>query len=304
MKEVFSNIKNKYGIWIFVSVGLMAILGIAIYLIISQHNEMNDFKTQIAIEEERRALEAEYANLAFEYDQFEGSKMYINNDTLIKQLENEKLKVQRLLEELRTTKASNAQRINELKKELSTLRSVMKGYLIQIDSLNSLNQKLEKENKIVNTKYQEAAKTASLLQKDKEELTHQVTLASKLDAVAISVKTLNKREKETSKIDRIENIQINFLIAKNITAKPGERYVYIRIVKPDNDVLVKNMDNVFSYEDSEINYSMRKLIAYDSEETAVDMYWKVEEFLTPGTYKVEIFADGDLIGKKSFSLTK
>lgn len=304
MKEVFSNIKNKYGIWIFVSVGLMAILGVAIYLIISQHNEMNDFKTQIAIEEERRALEAEYANLAFEYDQFEGSKMYINNDTLIKQLENEKLKVQRLLEELRTTKASNAQRINELKKELSTLRSVMKGYLIQIDSLNSLNQKLEKENKIVNTKYQEAAKTASLLQKDKEELTHQVTLASKLDAVAISVKTLNKREKETSKIDRIENIQINFLIAKNITAKPGERYVYIRIVKPDNDVLVKNMDNVFSYEDSEINYSMRKLIAYDSEETAVDMYWKVEEFLTPGTYKVEIFADGDLIGKKSFSLTK
>jgi len=304
MKEVFSNIKNKYGIWIFVSVGLMAILGVAIYLIISQHNEMNDFKTQIAIEEERRALEAEYANLAFEYDQFEGSKMYINNDTLIKQLENEKLKVQRLLEELRTTKASNAQRINELKKELSTLRSVMKGYLIQIDSLNSLNQKLEKENKIVNTKYQEAAKTASLLQKDKEELTHQVTLASKLDAVAISVKTLNKREKETSKIDRIENIQINFLIAKNITAKPGERYIYIRIVKPDNDVLVKNMDNVFSYEDSEINYSMRKLIAYDSEETAVDMYWKVEEFLTPGTYKVEIFADGDLIGKKSFSLTK
>ncbi len=304
MKEVFSNIKNKYGIWIFISVGLMAILGVAIYLIISQHNEMNDFKTQIAIEEERRALEAEYANLAFEYDQFEGSKMYINNDTLIKQLENEKLKVQRLLEELRTTKASNAQRINELKKELSTLRSVMKGYLIQIDSLNSLNQKLEKENKIVNTKYQEAAKTASLLQKDKEELTHQVTLASKLDAVAISVKTLNKREKETSKIDRIENIQINFLIAKNITAKPGERYVYIRIVKPDNDVLVKNIDNVFNYEDSEINYSMKKLIAYDSEETAVDMYWKVEEFLTPGTYKVEIFADGDLIGKKSFSLSK
>lgn len=304
MKEVFSNIKNKYGIWIFISVGLMAILGVAIYLIISQHNEMNDFKTQIAIEEERRALEAEYANLAFEYDQFEGSKMYINNDTLIKQLENEKLKVQRLLEELRTTKASNAQRINELKKELSTLRSVMKGYLIQIDSLNSLNQKLEKENKIVNTKYQEAAKTASLLQKDKEELTHQVSLASKLDAVAISVKTLNKREKETSKIDRIENIQINFLIAKNITAKPGERYVYIRIVKPDNDVLVKNIDNVFNYEDSEINYSMKKLIAYDSEETAVDMYWKVEEFLTPGTYKVEIFADGDLIGKKYFSLSK
>ncbi|MBO5720467.1 MAG: hypothetical protein IKU59_02960 [Bacteroidales bacterium] len=296
--------KEKYGVWIFVSTGLLIILGIALYFIISQRNEMNEFKEQVAIEEERRALEAEYANLAFEYDQFEGSKMYINNDTLIKQLENEKLKVQRLLEELRTTKASNAQRIEELKKELSTLRSVMKGYLIQIDSLNSLNQRLEKENKIVTSKYQEATKTATMLQKDKEELTHQVTLASKLDAVAISVKTLNRREKETSKIGKIEHIKINFSIAKNITAKPGERFVYARIVKPDNDVLIKNRADVFSYEDSEINYSIKKLIAYDSEETPVDMYWKVEEFLDAGTYRVEIFADGDMIGKKSFTLEK
>lgn len=304
MKNKLANIKEKYGVWIFVSTGLLIILGIALYFIISQRNEMNEFKEQVAIEEERRALEAEYANLAFEYDQFEGSKMYINNDTLIKQLENEKLKVQRLLEELRTTKASNAQRIEELKKELSTLRSVMKGYLIQIDSLNSLNQRLEKENKIVTSKYQEATKTATMLQKDKEELTHQVTLASKLDAVAISVKTLNRREKETSKIGKIEHIKINFSIAKNITAKPGERFVYARIVKPDNDVLIKNRADVFSYEDSEINYSIKKLIAYDSEETPVDMYWKVEEFLDAGTYRVEIFADGDMIGKKSFTLEK
>lgn len=302
MNKFVSNIKEKYGIWIFVSVGLMAILGVALYFIISQQNEMNNFKTQVAIEEERRALEAEYANLAFEYDQFEGSKMYINNDTLIKQLENEKLKVQRLLEELRTTKASNAQRIEELKKELSTLRSVMKGYLIQIDSLNALNQKLTKENKIVNSKYQEAAKTASLLQKDKEELTHQVTLASKLDAVGIVVKTLNSKGKETSKIKKIENIQVNFLIAKNVTAQPGERYVYVRIIKPDGDVLIKNRDNLFAYEDSEINFSMKRLITYDNEETAVELYWKVEEFLDPGTYKVEIFADGNMIGKKSFSI--
>ena len=302
MNKFVSNIKEKYGIWIFVSVGMMAILGVALYFIISQQNEMNNFKTQVAIEEERRALEAEYANLAFEYDQFEGSKMYINNDTLIKQLENEKLKVQRLLEELRTTKASNAQRIEELKKELSTLRSVMKGYLIQIDSLNALNHKLTKENKIVNSKYQEAAKTASLLQKDKEELTHQVTLASKLDAVGIVVKTLNSKGKETSKIKKIENIQVNFLIAKNVTAQPGERYVYVRIIKPDGDVLIKNRDNLFAYEDSEINFSMKRLITYDNEESAVELYWKVEEFLDPGTYKVEIFADGNMIGKKSFSI--
>lgn len=302
MKSFFSNIKEKYGIWIFISIGLVAILGVALYFIISQHNAMNEFKTQVAIEEERRALEAEYANLAFEYDQFEGSKIYINNDTLIQQLENEKQKVKRLLEELKTTKASNAKRIEELKNELNTLRSVMKGYLIQIDSLNNLNQKLEKENKIVKSKYQEAEKTASQLKKDKEQLTHQVTLASKLDAVGISVKTLNNKGKETSKIKKIEHIQIDFLIAKNITANPGERNVYARIIKPDNDVLIKNRNDLFMYEDSEINYSIKKLVAYENEETSVDMYWQVKEFLEPGTYKVEIFADGDMIGKKSFTI--
>ncbi len=304
MKERIKNIKEKFGIWIFVSIGLALILGFALYMIISQHNEMNNIKTQIAIEEEKRALEAEYANLAYEYDQFEGSKMFIRNDSLIKQLENEKLKVQRLLEELRTTKASDAKRIDELKKELSTLRSVMKGYLIQIDSLNALNQKLVAENKEVSSKYKEVAETASQLQKDKEELSHQVTLASKLDAVAISISGLNKKAKATSKISKIEYIQVNFLIAKNITAKAGERFVYLRIIKPDNDVLIKNRSDVFNYEDSEINYSIKKLIAYDSEETAVEMFWTVEEYLYPGTYRVEIFADGDLIGQKSFTLEK
>lgn len=304
MKNLFNNIKERFGIWIFVSIALALVLGVALYFIISQHNEMNDIKTQIAIEEERRALEAEYANLAFEYDQFEGSKIYLNNDTLIKQLESEKLKVKRLLEELRTTKASDAKRIAELKKELSTLRSVMKGYLIQIDSLNVLNKKLADENKIVTSKYNEVAKTASELQKDKEELTHQVTLASKLDAVAISVKGLNRKSKETSRISRIEHIGINFLIAKNITAPAGERFVYLRLIKPDNDVLIKNRDDIFTYEDSEINYSVKKLIAYENEEINVEMFWQVEEYLEPGNYKVEIFADGDIIGKKSFSLEK
>ena len=66
--------------------------------------------------------------------------------------------------------------------------------------------------------------------------------------------------------------------------------------------MIKNKDNVFTYEDSEINFSMKRLITYDNEETSVELYWKVEEFLDPGTYRVEIFADGNMIGKKSFTL--
>lgn len=297
-------LKRKANIWVFISLGLCIILAVSLFFILAQRKEMNDIKTQIAIEEEKRNLEAEYANLAFEYDRFEGSKMLINNDSLINQLENEKLKVQRLQEELKTTKNIDAKRINELKKELATLRSVMRAYVIQIDSLNALNQKLTAENREVSNKYREATETATQLQKDKEELTQKVSLASKLDAIGISINTLNSKGKNTNRISKIEYIEVNFSIAKNVTAQPGERYVYLRIIKPDNDVLIKNRNDLFVYEDSEINYSAKKLVEYVSEETPVTLYWTVEEYLYPGVYRMELFADNEKIGEKSITLQK
>ena len=161
--------------WIIITVVLAVILAIAAYFIFRQHKEMEEFKTRVEMEKERDALEREYADLALQYDQYEGGKLLINNDSLVEKLDAEKMKVQRLLEELRTVKSTNSARINELKKELATLRNVMRNYIIQIDSLNSLNEKLVKENKTVTRKYQEASQAASRLQKDKEQLSHKVT---------------------------------------------------------------------------------------------------------------------------------
>ena len=290
--------------WIIITVVLAVILAIAAYFIFRQHKEMEEFKTRVEMEKERDALEREYADLALQYDQYEGGKLLINNDSLVEKLDAEKMKVQRLLEELRTVKSTNSARINELKKELATLRSVMRNYIIQIDSLNSLNEKLVKENKTVTRKYQEASQVASRLQKDKEQLSHKVTLASKLDAVGITVTSINGRGKTVSKISRTEQLKICFALAKNVTAEVGEKYIYIRIVKPDGDVLVKDRNALFHYEDSDINYSSRKLIEYTGEEMNLCIYWPGEEFLYPGDYRVDIFADNYLIGSRNFELKK
>ncbi len=75
-------------------------------------------------------------------------------------------------------------------------------------------------------------------------------------------------------------------------------------MKPDDDVLTKNRDNLFRYENKEINYSIRKMIEYEGEETQVCAYWDIEEYLYPGNYRVDIFADGNLIGQRSFTLDK
>ncbi|MDR1683410.1 MAG: hypothetical protein LBS25_08525, partial [Candidatus Symbiothrix sp.] len=99
-------------------------------------------------------------------------------------------------------------------------------------------------------------------------------------------------------------IEICFTINKNITAEAGEKTIYIRIQKPDDDVLIKNSNNVFTYENKKIPYSEKRTIEYTGEETQMSIYWQIEEFLQAGAYRVDIFADGNRIGRKSFQLDK
>ena len=224
---------KKNIIWIVIAILLIA-LSVAAFFIYRQSREMSDFKAQVEIEKERDALEKEYSDLALQYDQIEGQKMIFNNDSLIEKLDAERIKTQRLLEELRTVKSTSSARINELKKELATLRGVMRSYIIQIDSLNAANQKLRAENEQVSRKYSEVSATASMLKKEKEELSEKVTLASKLDAVGITVTPIDSRGKVAKKINKIDKFKISFSIAKNVTAQVGEKYIYVRIVKPED----------------------------------------------------------------------
>ena len=248
---------------------------------------------------EKEALEDEYNELSLQY---EGYKFSVGNDSLIALLSTEQAKVQRLLEELRTVKATNAKEIARLKKELATLRKIMRNYVQQIDSLNRENEQLKVEKKEAVQKYQQATSQAATLKKEKEKLTERVTLASRLDATDIQVTPVNSRGKLAKRIKNMQQFVLTFKIAKNITAPVGEKTVYVRLMKPDDDILMKNRSNVFPFEGKEIGYSMKKLIEYEGEEVAVTMYWDIEEFLSAGTYRVDIFADGNLIGRNNFTL--
>ena len=288
---------NKMSMLVVAVIVLLVIDGGAGYYIVHQQQEMNDLVESFDLE--KQSLEDEYNELSLQY---EGYKFSVGNDSLVALLSTEQAKVQRLLEELRTVKATNAREISRLKKELATLRKIMRNYVMQIDSLNRANEALKEENKQVVKKYQQASSTAATLKKEKEKLTERVTLASRLDATDISVTPVNARGKAQKRIKRMQQFVVNFKIAKNITAPVGEKTIYVRILKPDDDVLVKNRSNLFSFEGKEINYSMKKIIEYEGEEVAVTLYWDIEEFLSPGTYRVDIFADGNHIGKKSFTL--
>ena len=275
-------------------IGALAFLGIRL----SQATKANEEMVQL-FELEKEEMENEYSTFATQYDEMQ---ILISNDSLVAQLEREKLRTQQLLEELRATKASNAAEIARLKKELKTVRAVIRSYVVQIDSLNQANEKLTKENKRVRTQYAEATKKVETLQEEAKNLSDKVTLAAQLDATNIRIEPRNKRGKATNSIKSVIKFAIDFTIVKNITAPTGERTIYVRIAKPDGSVLTKDASRTFKYENTQLEYSIKKLIEYTGEEQSVTVYWDVEEFLNPGAYTVYIFSDGVMIGEKSFTL--
>lgn len=248
---------------------------------------------------EKEDLENEYTRFAQQYDEL---KMTVTNDSLAVLLEQEQLKTQRLLEELRTVKSTNASEIRRLKKELATLRKVMIGYINQIDSLNRLTARQQEVIQDVTRKYNDASRQISNLSAEKKTLNEKVALAAQLDVTNIRIDPQNKRGRTTDKVKRVVKFKIDFTLVKNITAETGERTLYVRITKPDNSVLTKSEANTFAYENRQLTYSIKKYIEYTGEEQAVTVYWNVEEYLYAGEYRVDIFAEGTLIGQQSFTL--
>lgn len=248
---------------------------------------------------EKEEMENEYSGFATQYDEL---RAQISNDSLIKQLDKEKIRTQQLLEELRQTKSTNAAEITRLKKELATIRTIMRGYIAQIDSLDQINKQLSKENLQVRQQYKEASKTIDNLTIEKNMAEEMVSLASMLDATAITVTPRNKRGRTEKRVKDITQFVIDFTIVKNLTTPSGEKTLYARLTKPDNEVLAKRADNTFLYENKNLEYSIKKYIEYTGEEQQVTLYWDVEEFLYAGTYHVYIFTDGIMIGEQSFTL--
>lgn len=288
---------NKNKMYLIIG-GVLVLLLIGVTALLISEKKVNHELTQ-EFELEKEDLENQYTTFAQQYDEL---KLTVSNDSLSVLLEQEQLKTQRLLEELRTVKSTNASEIRRLRNELATLRKVMIGYINQIDSLNRLTAQQREIIADVTEKYNTASATINNLSQEKQALNQKVTLAAQLDATAIKVTPLNKRSKKTSRIKNIVKLKIDFIISKNITAETGERTLYVRILKPDNDVLSKNASDVFPYENRELRYSIKKYIEYNGEEQPVTVYWDVEEYLYAGSYRVDIFADGNLIGTGNFML--
>ena len=290
--------KNKYIALIVGMVVLALCVCALVWMNLQQKTEIKEIVEQMEFEKEQ--LEDEYEELAIQFDGYQTPD--IHNDSLVELLSQEKQRVQDLLEELRITKVTNARRIAELKKELATVRQVMVSYVQQIDSLDRTNKKLVAENQQVKQQYQAVARQAQQLEEERTQLAEVVSRASMLEVSDFRMTLLNKRDRKTTIYNQIQKLQFDYTVGRNVTSKPGMKTLYLRISRPDGEVMQKSMDDVFPFENSKIAYSLSKDFEYAGEEVTGTVYWLVEEILQVGMYNADFFVDGDLIGSFPFEI--
>jgi len=290
---------KKIGITLAIVLGIL-LLGSIVYLAVSLAKQKRDNEQleQLAAMD-KKEMENEYTQFALQYDELKRS---IRNDSLMQRLTEEENKTKSLLQELKQVKSNDAAEISRLKKELATVRAVLRTYILQVDSLNRLNEQLARENEQVKQQYSAATTQISTLTTEKKNLSNQVAIAAQLDATGVSLMPQTKRGKRAKKTKDITRFVVNFSITKNITAKTGERTIYVRVTKPNNECV--GQSGSFSYESTSLGYSAVKSVEYTGEETPMTLYVPVNEFLSPGTYQVYIFAEGTMIGSGSTVMEK
>ena len=276
---------------------LAVLLVIVVVLLFWQRSEHAEVTAQL--KQEKTAIETELNTMVLGYDSLKR-----NNTNLNIQFEGAQTKVKDLLAEIEQVKSTSFRQISKYREEMTTLRKIMRDYVVQIDSLNQKNQRLMAENSNVKQQVTEVKTQNQNLEQEKKKLEQTVTLAATLEALNLKASGINKKGKEQSKASKIESIKVDFTLGKNLTAKRGAKNIYLRIQRPDQLLLTKSDKDLFNFEGLKIPYSAMREVEYEGMDLPVSIYWDNAgaPALISGQYTIDIFADGNNIGTGSLEV--
>lgn len=295
--QIIPNTKKSIDKKNILVIALSIILLVFITLFIFQQRS---HKVEVkALNIEKNSIKNELQQMVFDYDSLKTDNTDLNNTLLITQSE-----IKNLLVEVEQVKKTSYQEITQYRNKVNTLRGIMKSLYNQIDSLNIRNKELFTENQEVKLQYTEEKSKNETLEQEKAKLEQTVKKAQMLEALALEGTGLTPRDKETLKVARTQKLMISFTLSKNPTAKRGAKNIYVRIMRPDQLLLINSVDNLFRFEDLKIPYTEMREVNYEGLELPVNIFWDNtgENPLLSGTYTVDIFADGYNIGTTTFIL--
>ena len=293
--EEKSALKNKKDTTLWIIIGALAVILIVLSVFFMIEHKENKANME-AIMSEKEVLQQELTDLSHDYD-----NLRTDNDTLNARLAHEQEKIAQLMESMKKFRNNSYAEINRYKKEIGTLKSVLRSYVVQIDSLNQLNQKLLAENTEVKKQMNWVRERNKTLEQKTEKMAETLEKASTLNVESISVYPINKREKETL-LKKCYQLKTEFTIERNITAKRGTKTIYLRFTRPDGQVIAASSKSFFKFQNTTLTYSARREIEYEGERLEVAIYWPNDGSLIRGEYIADLFCDNQQIGTTKFIL--
>jgi hypothetical protein len=247
-------------------------------------------------------LKTDFKNMLDTYD-----RLIEMDQSKADSLNKQKAQISQLLKQLNTNKKLSARELFNLKKENEVLRSIMRGYVKQIDSLNTLNIKLTSVLDETNTKLTETTTERDTYKKDAEQKSEQLKKGAKLQAYGFNSEALrmklNNTTEPTTKAKNVIQMRSSFTIGENQIASSGRKSVYLQIVGPNGEVLQSKANYVIETENGQQGYSDKKDIDYNNQAIDLTIYYDLKGIeVGKGNYKVRVYCEGQLIGTDSFTL--
>lgn len=243
------------------------------------------------LQADRDSIQNDLGRLMTDYD-----GLRITNDSISAGLDIERSRADSLMTRLKKERSWNLAKIKQYEKEVGTLRTIMKGYIRQIDSLNTLNKQLITENVSFRKEISSANLRAEMAEEKAAELDNKVKAGSVLRARDIRLEALNDRSKPVSRIKNASRLRVDFVLAANELAIPGDKAIYLRITSPDGYVLTTEAMPTFEFEGERLTYSAMREVDYQNQDLEVGIYFNSSGFAA-GTYRLELYAEGRLIGQ-------
>ncbi len=250
---------------------------------------------------EKESIQIDLNTMVASYD-----SLKTDNDTLNTELFVAQTKVKDLLMEVGQVKKASYEQITQYRSQVTTLRGIMKNYIVQIDSLNRRNEQLMAENAQVKQDYHEVESKNIVLEKEKKKLSQKIERAAMLEALSLNAVGINAKGKNVNSRNKATKLLVSFTLSKNVTARRGAKNIYVRIQRPDQILLIKDKSNLFRFEDLRIPYTAKREVTYEGNQLSVNIFWdnKGEDSFIKGQYTIDIFADGNNIGTTTFAFKK
>lgn len=275
-------------IMIVVAVALAAALA---YVLTSKNklvSELNVEKTELT--QQLVALQQDYADLTSEYD-------VINY-----QLDSSREEIAQLIERVQKTEATNRAKIRQYEKELGTLRTIMRGYIVQIDSLNTLNQKLTAEASAARREAANTRRVNQELSAQVEDLSSRVSAGAVLKARGIRIEAYSSSDRVVDKSNRVVRMLVSLSLVENELAEHGPVRVYVRVFDPDGNLLLDGTNTQFTLDGETYDATASREVDYQGSEVDMGIYINNIPSFSKGIYTVQCYTEQALLGSAELLL--